>query len=241
MFSRVVRRIHMYAALVLFPWMLMYGLSTIVMNHRGLFAQVYGRGPVPFEKEREIVYQGSFSEGAEPRTISKQILMSLDLDGAHSVARRPDGSIVINRNDLLTPRRLTYSPASRTLLVEKMQTRSNAMLERFHRRRGYATGYALDTAWAVTVDLVIVAMVFWVLSGLWMWWEMKVTRWFGATAVLGGAGLFVLYLLTLRIRHDVRTSQSPRASLPRAVAAALVLHVRSLVDPVRPQRVLRRA
>ena len=41
---------------------------------------------------------------------------------------------------------------------------------------GYATGYALDTIWAVSVDLVIVAMVFWVLSGLWMWWEMRVAR-----------------------------------------------------------------
>ena len=78
-----------------------------------------------------------------------------------------------------------------------MQPRPNAFLERFHRRRGYATGYALDTAWAVTVDLVIVTMVFWVLSGLWMWWEMKVTRPLGLMALLGGASLFTLYLLLL--------------------------------------------
>ena len=98
-----------------------------------------------------------------------------------------DGSIAINRNDLIAPRRLTYSPADRTLLIERMQPRPNAFLERFHRRRGYATGYALDTVWAVTVDLVILTMVFWVLSGLWMWWEMKVTRRLGLAALLGGA------------------------------------------------------
>ena len=40
-------------------------------------------------------------------------------------------------------------------------------------------------------------MVFWVLSGLWMWWEMKVTRRFGLTSLLAGAGVFALYLLTL--------------------------------------------
>jgi hypothetical protein len=71
------------------------------------------------------------------------------------------------------------------------------MLERFHRRRGYATGYALDTVWAVTVDVAIGAMMFWVLSGLWMWWEMKVTRPLGALAFVGGAGLFVLFLATI--------------------------------------------
>jgi hypothetical protein len=83
------------------------------------------------------------------------------------------------------------------LLVERMERRPNAFLERFHRRRGYATGYRLDTSWAVTVDAVIVGMVFWALSGLWMWWEMKVTRAFGALAFVGGIGLFALYLVVL--------------------------------------------
>jgi uncharacterized iron-regulated membrane protein len=49
----------------------------------------------------------------------------------------------------------------------------------------------------VSVDLVIVAMVFWVLSGLWLWWEMKVTRGFGMLSLAGGIGLFVFYLAIL--------------------------------------------
>jgi hypothetical protein len=197
MVSKVIRRTHMYLALFLFPWMLMYALSTLAMNHRALFAGVYGSAPLAFEKERELVYDGVFPQDADLKIISRQILASVSLDGAHSVTRRKDGAIVINRSDLLTPRRLTYLPADRKLSIEKMPSRPNAFLERFHRRRGYATGYALDTTWAVTVDLAIVAMIFWVLSGLWMWWEMKATRRFGASAVLTGAGLFALYLLTL--------------------------------------------
>ena len=34
MFSKVIRRTHMYVALFLAPWVLMYALSTMVMNHR---------------------------------------------------------------------------------------------------------------------------------------------------------------------------------------------------------------
>ena len=193
MWSRVLRRTHMYLALFLFPWMLMYALSTLAMNHRTWFA-----APLPaFEKEREIVYDGVFPDNASPQVIARQILASVDLDGSHGVTRRNDGTIVINRNDLLTPRRLTYRPGDRMLVIERLPPRSNALLERFHRRRGYATGYAMDTAWAVSVDLVILAMLFWAVSGLWMWWEMKVTRRVGLVAIASGAALFAVYLASI--------------------------------------------
>src|SRR5262245_41872442 len=100
MWSRLLRRTHMYLALFLFPWMLMYALSTLAMNHRTWFA-----APASFEKEREIVYDGVFPDNATPQIVARQILASTDLDGAHGVTRRNDGTIVINRNDLVTPRR----------------------------------------------------------------------------------------------------------------------------------------
>jgi hypothetical protein len=195
--SLLIRRTHMYAALFLFPWLLMYALSTAVMNHRASFAGSAPGGAPAYEKERELTYDGIFPDNAELRAISQQILSSLDLDGAHGVTRRKDGAIVITRNDLLTPRRLTYVPATRALTIERLPHRTNVMLERFHRRRGYATGYALDTTWAVTVDLVIAAMIFWALSGLWMWWEMKATRITGALAFATGAGLFAMFILII--------------------------------------------
>jgi hypothetical protein len=197
MVSRLLRRTHMYLALFLFPWVLMYALSTLAMNHRAFFTARYGPGAPPYETERTIRYDGAFTENAALRDVSRTILASLDLDGAHGVTRRKDGAIVITRNDLMTPRRVTYVPADRTLLVERMQHRTNAFLERFHRRRGYATGYSLDTLWAVSVDLFIAATLFWTLSGLWMWWEMKVTRRFGLAAMLGGAALFAAFLFTI--------------------------------------------
>src|SRR4051812_38588938 len=151
MFSKFVRRSHMYVALFLSPWLLMYALSTLAMNHRGIFVQKYGAGPAPFQVERELTYAGNFAPDTTPQDMARQILVSLDLDGAHAVNRRPDGSLVINRADLVSPRRITYTPLNQRLVVEKMEARPNALLDRFHRRRGFATGYALDTVWAVTV------------------------------------------------------------------------------------------
>ncbi|MBI5693178.1 MAG: PepSY-associated TM helix domain-containing protein [Verrucomicrobia bacterium] len=197
MFSKLLRRIHLYLALFLAPWMLMYALSTLVMNHRAYFVEKHGRGPAPWLKERELTYEGTFAPDAAPRDVARQLLDSLDLDGAHQVSRRNDGVIVIQRQDLLSPRRITYTPATRQVLIERTEARTHATLERFHRRRGYSTGYLLDTFWAVSVDLVIAACLIWALSGLWMWWEMKATRRIGATGLAGGIALFAFYLITI--------------------------------------------
>jgi len=197
MWSKVVRRTHMYLALFLFPWVAMYALSTLAMNHRAWFVAKYGPGAPPYQVERTLLYDAAVAADAAPSEVSRPILAALDLDGAHTVTRRNDGAIVITRHDLTVPRRITYSPADRTITVERMTHRTNALLERFHRRRGYATGYALDTIWAASVDLFIVAVLFWVASGLWMWWDMKVTRIFGLSAVLTGAILFGVYLMAI--------------------------------------------
>src|SRR5262245_66305939 len=117
MFSRLARRTHMYLALFLAPWLLMYAVSTLVMNHRAIFVERYGSGPVPFQTERELVYDGSFSPDADLKTISRQILTLLDLDGSHGVNRRKDGAVVINRNDLIIVRRVTCMSDSRKLLL----------------------------------------------------------------------------------------------------------------------------
>ena len=50
---------------------------------------------------------------------------------------------------------------------------------------------------AVAVDVVVVAMVFWGLSGLWMWWEMRATRGWGLVSMTAGLGIFVLLMVAL--------------------------------------------
>ena len=190
MLSSVIRRTHMYLALFLSPWVLTYALSTIVMNHR--------YSTPSFEKEQEQSYEAAFPAGAQPRQMAGQILSDLRLEGAFNVQPpASDGRLTILRQDLLSPKRITYTPAERKLVVERQAFQAASFLGRFHRRRGYQQPYALDDTWAVTVDLFIAAMIFWVLSGLWMWWEMRVTRLWGGVFALAGAGLFAFFLVTI--------------------------------------------
>jgi hypothetical protein len=66
-----------------------------------------------------------------------------------------------------------------------------------HRRRGYQHPYALEDTWAFSVDLAVVAMVFWSLSGLWLWWELRPTRFWGVLCGGLGISVFVLFLILL--------------------------------------------
>ncbi len=191
MFSRVVRRTHMYLALFLTPWMIVYAISTIAMQHR--MAR-----PTTFIKEQEETYGNTFEPTTPPREIARQILLDLNLDGAFGVqGPGPDGRLTINRQGMLSPRRITFTPQDRRIVVERLDLETSGFLNRFHRRRGYQQPYAADMAMAVSVDAVIVAMVFWALSGLWMWWEMRATRWWGLACAVTGAGIFALFALTI--------------------------------------------
>jgi hypothetical protein len=102
-----------------------------------------------------------------------------------------------DRQDPVAPKRITFTHTTGNLVVEKLVFRTPAFLERMHRRRGYQDGFPVENVWAFTVDLVIVAMVFWAASGLWMWWEMKLTRRLGAILGIAGVALFGLFLFTI--------------------------------------------
>jgi hypothetical protein len=191
MFSKVVRRTHMYLALFLAPWMIGYAMSTILMNHRA-------PRPTVFVVESERTYHNAFASGTPPREIAQQILLDLDLEGAFGVqGPAPDGRLTINRQGMLSPRRITYTPHNRRLVVERFELETSGFLNRFHRRRGFQQPYAADTAMAVSVDAVIAAMVFWALSGIWMWWEMRATRFWGLACMTSGIGIFTFFVLAI--------------------------------------------
>ncbi len=192
MFSRLVRRVHMYMALFLSPWILMYAVSTMAMNHRHFL----GEKPPSFETEKELSYDGPSIDRLKPRDAAVQLLTHLGIDGPHNARRRED-RLTIDRFDPIHPRRITYHPHDQRVVIERQVFHMPAVLERLHRRRGYEQPYAGARVWGASVDFTIAAMIFWVASGLWMWWELKVTRALGALFAGLGLALFVLFLVRI--------------------------------------------
>ena len=196
--SILIRRTHMYLALFFMPWIVMYSLATLFFN-QGIrqFAAESEGPPISFQKEAEHTYSETFPEDTPPGEIARQILEHLGLSGTHNANRRPNGTIMINRRDAMTPRRITFTPETGSLLVERQVMSFPTWLRTIHHRAGFQSEEVLEDTWALSVDLVIFAMIFWVLSGLWMCWEIKAARKWGLVCLLAGTGLFGIMLLVL--------------------------------------------
>jgi len=73
-------------------------------------------------------------------------------------------------------------------------------LTRLHLAHGYPSSPGARWGWAVVVDIMAFVMVFWGLSGLFMWWQIKATRLIGfvilllsaASATVLGLGMYLV-------------------------------------------------
>lgn len=194
MFNMILRRIHLFLSLFLVPWLLIYSVSTILLNHNAHLPELKHE----FIIESETTYPGSFEEGTEPSAMALELLRHLDIEGAHQENfRKSDGKLVIFRLDPVSLLRLTYGPEDGSLVVERRKFSIRAILSGLHMRRGYQHDYLADDAWALSVDLVVGAFIFWVISGLWIWWGYKGTRRLGTILIASGLAVFVFFVFAI--------------------------------------------
>ena len=173
----------------------MYALSTLVMNHREFVGSFYPTKTPALTQEREFDYARKFPADATPQQVGQQILKDINLDGVHRVSGGKDGKpLIIDRQHPLALRRVTYDPRQGKVTIQREDFRGTTFLERLHRRRGYQSPYALEDTWAFTVDLTVLVMIFWALSGIWIWWELRSTRIWGLISGGLGLSLFALFL-----------------------------------------------
>ena len=196
MFSKVLRRTHMYIALFLSPWVVMYAFSTFAMNHHEFFHAYAGGDRAQWQTETRQTFHSAPGGDRDPKVTAGQILKHLGMEGGHTVNAAGE-RITILRTGLISPRRITYTPADGSVVVEKQEYQTAQLLSRLHMRRGYQSDFAVDDAWAVSVDVAVAGIFLWILTGVWMWWELRVTRRLGAICALAGLGLFTLLLFTV--------------------------------------------
>ena len=192
MLSKLVRQCHMYLALFLAPWVLLYGLSSLYMNHRDRPPNRPGEEPEAphgaLALEREIKLPPQIDS---PR----QVLAHAGLDGPHWAEPPKGGRIVIHRGEPGRPVLVTWDTANRTARIERESFHAGSFLMRLHKKTGYLSGYRTGNIWAAMVDLTAVAIAFWAASGIWLWLEIGPSRWWGAAVVLGGLALFAFFVV----------------------------------------------
>ena len=188
----------MYLALFLTPWVVIYALSGLVLNHHGAFRELYGGNYNRFEQIDEREYATEFSHDTDPKVIGQQILADLDLTGGFWVQGTPaQDKMVVHRDGGVTAHRISYFPKERRLVVERQEVTAPTFVNRVHFRHGYEQPFLSADFWGFMVDLVVVSMTLWILTGLWMWWEIRPGRKWGAVFGLVGLGVFFLLMATI--------------------------------------------
>ena len=193
-FNHLNRRTHLYLALALMPWFLIYALSALAIQHRTLFSDEKKSHWIQlFERP----YDRAIAPEADLRQIGAQILADADMDGLYRIRRQGLQRLIINRFDFFSQTRLTYFIAEGQLLAEDQHFRLDQFLIWMHIRAGFQQESLLSDLWAVIVDLVCLGFIIWVAAGLYMWWQLTQTRRWGILALSGGLISFLIFVLNL--------------------------------------------
>lgn len=187
----------MYIALFATPWLTMYALSTIVFNHAAqvdrLYKRIYGPKSNEYVIEKRLSYEKILPENSTLRMKAEQLLTDLNLSGSFGV-EKADDRLIIMRRDPFIPRRITFYLSTHRVVIERQSSRLASFLTTLHTQVSYTNSLKRIKAWAFSVDLTVATMLMLVISGVWMWWELKVTRFTGALFTFGGVILFCAFL-----------------------------------------------
>jgi len=194
-FPILIRRIHLYLGLFLLPWFFLYGVSSIPFSHNTFFQQRYGAAEWSVRFDR--AYELDIAPEASPRQVGERILQDAGLTGAFGANRAGDGRWNVYRHDFWSATRVTYFPDRKRLLAEDRGFRWDHFLTGWHARGGFDQDSVLEDAWGVAVDLVQIGILLWIATGVYMWWQIRQLRGWGALALGGGVLSFAVFLLAL--------------------------------------------
>ena len=190
-FAHFVRRAHLYTGLFLLPWVIMFGVSTIPINHQS-------PEPAAWTRLAEHSFDAPVPASSENlRPLGRQMMNAAGLEGGYYVYRVNPRQVQAGHPRFLAPLRISYFPEERRLVVEQRPFSLRPFLSGMHTRGGYDMGGFWDSVWAVFVDAVSIGLILWIASGIYMWWGLPSTRGWGWIALGAGAICFAVIIATL--------------------------------------------
>jgi hypothetical protein len=191
-FLHFIRRTHLYMGLFLLPWMIMFGVSTIPLNH------TLSPNPVTWTQVAEHRFDTPVPEaGANLRPIGRQMMTAAGVMGGYFVNRANPQQVNVNHPNFLKPVRIIYYADQGRLTVEHRNFSARQFITSMHTRGGYDMGGIWDSVWALFVDVVCVGLLLWIATGIYMWWNLPTTRGWGWLALATGVISFAVIVATL--------------------------------------------
>lgn len=194
----LVRQLHLYLGLFISPFILIFSLSALVFNHVDYINQVSPIKKLPDIKTRlqRIPYDTT------DLATAKAILRTLNLDGEVDFISKDDDhiSFPVHKPGLLTKIRVDTHTDSVVITRQEVgplraMTYLHAMPGQHNAKMRGNSGFI--KVWRVLADTAVYLILFLSVSGVFLWWFLKVERTLGVYALLTGAFLFIGLLLLL--------------------------------------------
>jgi hypothetical protein len=189
--DHLMRVSHLYTGLFLVPWMLVYAVSALCLNHKEWFTERLHLAPT-WKVVRETTFAAAATFPHAPKDQAEVILKHLGLEGPFVIMGTPDASqLTMMRLSCAGYYRITWHRQRSHLLVERQQPFSfYSLVNSLHFQHGYGQPYVAHLTWAVVVDAVALSTVIWIISGIWLWARRSRNRLLGAMCMATGSLMF---------------------------------------------------
>ena len=202
-FAHLNRRTHLYLGLVLLPWFFMYGLSSFPFAHSQYFDARDAAKKLPLwtmtiDRLVDTPVPREGDDGAEMRAFGARLMKEAELEGtSFGVYRQSANQINVYAYSFRKSTQLKYYVDTKRLTVEDRRFRWDHFLTGMHARGGFEDERLFVRSWSVIVDLVCLAMILWIATGLYMWWSLPGHRAWGWLAIAAGTAAFVVFTMRL--------------------------------------------
>jgi hypothetical protein len=199
-FAHFNRRVHLYLGLALLPWLFMYGISSVPFAHNQLFDRRDAAKGLPLWTLRaEYAFDVPVPDEAKAlRALGAVLLTRAGIENTNfGVYRQSPTQVNVYSYSFWKSTQLKYFVDQKRVTVEDRRFRWDHFLTGMHARGGFEQEGVLQNSWSIVVDLVCVAIVLWIASGLYMWWSLPGSRRWGLAAIAAGCVSFAAFTLSL--------------------------------------------
>jgi len=190
--DRLMRASHLYTGLFLVPWMTLYAISALCLNHVELF-----REPPQWKMTSETHFKVGPAFPHDPDEQADTILKHLNLEGPRRITQNDPGQMIIYRLCATGNYRVTWQRQGSRLTVERQLPFSfSTFVNALHFQHRYDQPNLACQVWAVIVDATAVSTIIWIISGVYLW-ARRPRRWRGGLCLLAGTLLFIALAVLL--------------------------------------------
>ena len=190
-FYRLVRTVHLWAALALAAGVAMYTVTGLFMLHPQIL-------PDPDQSTSERIRLAALDDAPRPQGVGDASTLAvasiferdLGLRGRFEEIRRARGSWIFTFRRPGTEEIVRWTPGNPDVEFRTQKRGIQTVLNRLHHLNGYQGGLRF-WLWAAFLDLVSLSMFLFAATGVYLWYRTKQDRRLG-WILLGGSTVFVI-------------------------------------------------